>query len=181
MNSVHVVECDSIDAEACSNGPSLHKLSALRQPHEKPESESLDTNNIIQISISAEQTPDPNHRTGHRKNSTFTDSMSPNIRDNKEALAAIERLDGQEQLKKASTDNPNTENEERDAGRLDEPGDAGANDGPQREAVDEPRSPACSLSNQGKSRNSLSLLECSEVLSSGKMPETFDFLMRPSE
>lgn len=79
VNSVHVVECESIDAEACSNGDSLLKLSAMRQAQVRADSESLDMNHIIQISISAEQTPDPNQRTGHKKNSTFTDSLSPNI------------------------------------------------------------------------------------------------------
>lgn len=33
--------------------------------------------------------------------------------------------------------------------------------------------------NQAKSRSTLSQLECSEVLSSGKKPETFDLFMQP--
>lgn len=48
--------------------------------------------------------------------------------------------------------------------------------------MNEERQPACPKSDgEGKSRNSISLLECSEVLSSGKQPETFDFLLQSGE
>ena len=181
VNSVHVVECDSIDAEPCSNGASIHKLSAMRQPQVKPESESLDTNNIIQISISAEQSPDPVNRTGHRKNSTFSDSMSPNVKDNKEGVAATDQPVGKEELDKASPENRNEEMKDREERSPDEAGAVGELDGAPKEATGEERLPVCSLSNEGKSRNSLSLLECSEVLSSGKKPEAFDFLVQSCE
>lgn len=119
VNSVHVVECDSIDAEPCSNGKSSHKLSAMRRSPAKPESMSLDMNNIIQISISAEQSPDPVDRTDPKKNFTPSDSMSPNIKEIKQGKEESDQLEDQNEEDKVFSDDQDKDEACQEEGRSD--------------------------------------------------------------
>ena len=97
----------SADAEPRSQGERSQKLSAMRQSRAPPESMSLDTNNIIQISISAEQSPGPTNRSDPKRTYTFSDSSLEVSRVKKEKAK-----DARPENQEASFDNRSEEMEE---------------------------------------------------------------------